>query len=405
MLPVNLDKLTPEDIQGVIDSEIAESLTLEYKEQLPTGQSEEKREFLYDVAAMANAAGGDILFGITDGRGSDKQCTGIADRFAGIKIGNEQSEISRLSNLIRDGIAPRIVGVSMHTTTCADGDVLVLRIPRSWNKPHMVTIGGVNKFYIRTATGKAPMSVNEIGRAFSEQRELREKIEQWKTHRLELVSAGKGPAKLDGEVVMLFHVIPISAFERGILRESWCISPEEKAQLHVPFQGTGERYNADGFLRFCDSEVPSLVRSYTQLFRSGIVEYADGRCSGELFPSLGPMIFGLELEREMINCYSDARNRFRRLGHSEGVYVGFSLLGIAGKWFYSTMIKRVAAHKTLCTVESFISPEVYVDPNEPEERPYSRTLLPLVDTMWQLGGLEGTPFRSANGWEPFENWQ
>jgi hypothetical protein len=51
MLPLNLDQLAQADIQRLIDSEVAESLTLEYKEKLPSGQSEEKREFLYDVAA------------------------------------------------------------------------------------------------------------------------------------------------------------------------------------------------------------------------------------------------------------------------------------------------------------------------------------------------------------------
>jgi predicted HTH transcriptional regulator len=69
MLPVNLKDITPVHIQDPLDSEMAESLTLEFKRDLPSGQNEEKREFLYDVAGMANAGGGDIVFGIADRRG------------------------------------------------------------------------------------------------------------------------------------------------------------------------------------------------------------------------------------------------------------------------------------------------------------------------------------------------
>lgn len=62
MLPVvAFSDLKPSHIQDLIDLEVAEKLTLEYKRDLPTGQTEQKKEFLYDVAAMANAAGGDIV--------------------------------------------------------------------------------------------------------------------------------------------------------------------------------------------------------------------------------------------------------------------------------------------------------------------------------------------------------
>jgi hypothetical protein len=78
MLPPNLNDLTPEHIQGLIDSEVAEGLTLEFKQQLPTNQSEEKKEFLYDIAAMANSAGGNLIYGMVERRDVDQKATGIA---------------------------------------------------------------------------------------------------------------------------------------------------------------------------------------------------------------------------------------------------------------------------------------------------------------------------------------
>lgn len=135
MLPENLDDLKPPHIQALIDAEVAESLSLEFKEQLPTSQRDDKKEFLYDVAAMANSAGGYLVFGVADRRGPDKQSTGIADGFSGMRLPNAQAEISRLANLIRDGIEPRLSGGTMQHVTTPDGDVLVIRISRSWAAP------------------------------------------------------------------------------------------------------------------------------------------------------------------------------------------------------------------------------------------------------------------------------
>jgi len=88
MLPVDLSELTPTHVESLVDNEVAESLTLEYKQQLPSKESsDEKRAFLYDVVAMANAAGGDIVFGIAERRGENSN-TGIAERLSGERWSN-----------------------------------------------------------------------------------------------------------------------------------------------------------------------------------------------------------------------------------------------------------------------------------------------------------------------------
>jgi hypothetical protein len=135
----------------------------------------------------------------------------------------------------------------MQTVSTADGEVLVLRIPRSRNKPHMVTIGGVNKFYIRTATGKGLMSVDEIRRAFSEEGELREAIGRWRFHRLELIQQKLGPVNLQGEVVMLFHIIPGDALTPGSFSEAWRLAQNEKKEVFVP---SGNYYQTNTPLHF-----------------------------------------------------------------------------------------------------------------------------------------------------------
>lgn len=159
MIPLILTDLTADHIQELIDAEVAENLTLDISAICPADRPI-KGGSLYDVAAMANAAGGHIVYGILDKRGDDSQSTGIADGLAGLSLSNAQTEIARLSNLIRDSIAPRVTGFAMQAVSHPKGDVLVIRIPRSWNRPHMVTFHETNKFFGRVATGKYP---NERG--------------------------------------------------------------------------------------------------------------------------------------------------------------------------------------------------------------------------------------------------
>jgi hypothetical protein len=199
---------------------------------------------------------------------------------------------------------------------------------------------------------------------------------------------------------MLFHVIPAGSLTRKVLQESWRVSDEEKHRVYVPHRSTNLTYNADGFL--CSAEVgdQSGAYGYTQLFRSGIIEYADSNCCGPV-GGTEPMILGQAIEGEMVRCCEDAIRRLRNQGQNEEVYAGFSLVGFANKVFFSTYrtlpFKRIARG----TDNIFNSSEVLVDINDPEGSPYSRTLLPLVDTMWQVAGLPGTPFKPKGEWNPF----
>lgn len=287
----------------------------------------------------------------------------------------------------------------MKSVSCPDGDVLIVRVPRSWNKPHMVTMGGVNRFCGRVSTGNYPMSVDEIGRAFSEQSELRERIYKWREQRAALIKFRSAPAHLGGEVVMLFHTIPADAFSANTLQSSWRVSADDR-EPYVPRGASVRRYNADGFI--CTSSYlthPGGVLGYTQLFRSGISEYADSYSYRGQQGMAGDVIWGQELEKEMVYCYQDAIHRLRRNGRFGSLYVGFSLIGVAGKTLYSTPMGTIdmpPIHTNL-----FSSPEVLVDMSEPEAAPFSRTLLPLVDTLWQVGGREATPFKVNDVWDPF----
>ena len=130
----DIEQITKDDLQSLIDNEVFESKTIEYKQALPSSSESDKKEFLADISSFANASGGDFIFGMVQ-----DPDTGLPKDLQGLGIANVDQEILRLENMIRDGIAPRILSVATKSITLSNSKVaLVIRIPKSWISPHRV---------------------------------------------------------------------------------------------------------------------------------------------------------------------------------------------------------------------------------------------------------------------------
>jgi predicted HTH transcriptional regulator len=90
-----------------------EGLGLEYKSELYDSSDRGKNEFLKDVSSFANVATGDIIIGMTEDDGLPTGLPGVA--------ADLDSEILRLTNLLRDRIEPRILGVGMRRIPLSNG--------------------------------------------------------------------------------------------------------------------------------------------------------------------------------------------------------------------------------------------------------------------------------------------
>ncbi|CAG0932964.1 hypothetical protein TFLX_02826 [Thermoflexales bacterium] len=132
MINKSFDLVDKSDVDALVTNEVAEGRTLEYKEILPSGSNDDKKEFLADVSAFANAAGGDILYGITEKRDANGKTTGIPEAANGLARINVDEVTRRLDSMILDGIAPRINGIRTKAIEgFASGPVLLVRIPKS----------------------------------------------------------------------------------------------------------------------------------------------------------------------------------------------------------------------------------------------------------------------------------
>lgn len=139
VLGKTLDALTEADVENGV----SEGRTLDYKRPLLGG----KKKFHADVAALTNAAGGHILYGVEEAGGG---AVDVPD----VEAADVDTEILRLDGSIRSGVEPRMPNVGLRAVGLAKGrHVVVLEVPQSFARPHMVTFKGTNRFYLRHTSG------------------------------------------------------------------------------------------------------------------------------------------------------------------------------------------------------------------------------------------------------------
>jgi predicted HTH transcriptional regulator len=170
MLPVRFDDIGSAEVLRLVEGKTSERKTLEYKEKLNIGTGDEKAEFLADISSFANVSGGDIIFGISDERDEAGRATGVPGAIVPLTIPNPETERGRISQLIESGIQPRLPGVQVQVVAIPEqGSVIVVRVPKSWIGPHMVSYANRTRFFSRNKiVGKMQLDVQQIGAAFAD---------------------------------------------------------------------------------------------------------------------------------------------------------------------------------------------------------------------------------------------
>ena len=148
---------TEAKLQNFITSEIEESLTLEYKAAEALDRVEaKKKEITKDVSAMANSAGGIIVYGISEFGELEKRH--LPERITPVdrrKFPREWVE------QIIQAIRPRIDGIVIHSVNLSSGEndtAYVIEIPQS-NTAHQAND---HRYYKRFNFQAVPMEDYEI---------------------------------------------------------------------------------------------------------------------------------------------------------------------------------------------------------------------------------------------------
>lgn len=265
-----LTSVEESDLQALVDNQVSEHKTFEYKEALPGNADGDKKEFLADVSSFANASGGDLIYGI-------REQSGVPVELSGLELSDVDAEILRLESCIQTGIAPRLFRiVETHSVALPTKQryAIVIRIRKSWAAPHMVTFKNDSKFFSRNSRGKYQLDVSELRSAFLLSEMVAERLRTFRTERLSNIIAGEAPEALDESAPkVVLHIVPFGAFELSTKPNLGVLTQVENVRLLEPLRLSSggfpaPHYNFDGLL-------VSVQDASTQVFRNGSIESVD----------------------------------------------------------------------------------------------------------------------------------
>jgi hypothetical protein len=375
-----VEQIEERHLIALIENKVPESRDLDFKRD-PIGRDDKaKREFLKDVTAFANTAGGHLVIGI-------QEADGIADTMIGIQSPSADEEVRRLDQIIQSGIEPRLVGLRIHPVSLrAGGYALVLNIPVSWNPPHRVVFGGWNRFFARNSAGAYELSVEQLRAVFLGGAELEHRLMDFRVERLARLEAGeRGPA-LNGHGKLLIQAVPVARGEAADL--SIC---QRDLGAYIPPRTHGDfnyRYNLDGFLIDSGSFDGQPPRAYTQVFRDRRIEIATG---GYCFPNANAQdrqktTAGQSLGTDLYQGIERAVQASVRLGAALPIAVMVSFIGAQGTvmitspdspgWHLKPLDRSTLLLDTVI-VETLAS-----------KAPWQNVLRPLFDSLWNAFGYE-----------------
>lgn len=323
MIGKNINEVVQDDLQALVANSVLKTKTLVYKQSLPANADSDKIEFLADVSSFANASGGDLIYGIVE----DKN-TGCPSQVTGLTVDNIDREISRLENMIRDGIEPRIHGITIHPVRLDESRVaFIIRIPKSWIGPHRVIFKKHDKFYSRNTNGKYPMDVTELRIAFNFSETLAEKLRKFRDDRVAKIYAAETPVPLSSGGKLVLHVIPVISFYPG---QAYDLGKIQQTQIRPIYcSGWNARYNFDGFLAYSGNGNKNS-HSYVQLYQNGIIEAVDGLLLSDRNESGIPYIPSVAYERELISALEKYLLVLRELNVEPPLLLYLTLINVKG---------------------------------------------------------------------------
>lgn len=421
LFDIPLDQITEAHLQSLVTDSVAEDRQLEYKLTLPAKQRSDVIESLKDISALANAIGGDLIYGVREGK--DSSGNTVASSLDGITGADSDEVTRRLDDIMRNGIKPRLVGVRLRTVALSNGNtIFIVRVPRSWNAPHVIDYDKHFRFYHRGSAASYPMDVTELRSAMTSSNTLRERLEEFRFRRLAQIADDPMLARA-AKVVL--HFQPLDSlredFDVDLSREK--LTRSNLVLMKHDNLEPDTRPNFDGLLVM----VPNKMRTgetiwlgYIQVFRSGAIEEVDSSSfpkhltawpEANVIPSSvfeGMIIRGVERRLALL----------KELDIKSPVQVHLSVLGVKGYflWFESKQDSfgidaseqledlRELPAKNAIDRDDLLLPGVLMDDfhgvNASELNSYAaRKLRPWFDAIWRAAGRERSLHYDADG-----NW-
>lgn len=165
---------TAEMIDIAIRDHVAETEYLDWKRKLPdTHKNLRQTDLPKDIAAMANAGGGVLVYGI--GEVSETGGTGgTAADFSPV-VGFDDNYERSVRAIPWTAISPAVHGVTIHRIAHADGLCVIVTIPDSPEAPHFISDKERMCAPIRSGTGTVNLTESSIERLYRRRFELQDR--------------------------------------------------------------------------------------------------------------------------------------------------------------------------------------------------------------------------------------
>ena len=196
LLPQN--EITVDMLRTLIESEIAEGQVIEFKRAIDVSDAKAKQNLSREVASFANASGGDIVFGMDEKSGTASELVALPGFDA------DRIEL-QLRQIFNSNIEPPVPGLRFCPVEIQPGKfALVLRIPRSWVRPHALLGDGL-QFLVRDGNRRRPFTLRELREALGLSASIAKRMKQFRAERIASLVAGDAPAPISKRTLMVLH--------------------------------------------------------------------------------------------------------------------------------------------------------------------------------------------------------
>lgn len=390
------EEITYADVQALVAAAHAEDHEIDYKQALPEFDkraAEDKKDLCKDVSAFGNSGGGDILYGIEEGRDDDNKPTGVPTNAAGVTIDNLDKLQLRWLQFLDSGLDPRMIPKPRFRTLevpNSENRILVVRVPRSISAPHMVSDTG--RFCARHGSRSAPMNTAEIRSAFELAEGWARRVRTFRDERIARFVGEDRPVRIDGNAHMLLHIVPFSSGDRAQV-----VSLDGFTHTSVRALGAGlgnysifHTYNVDGFVATVEDPQKS-VYGYQQFFRDGSIELAV-----TVESSISAGIIGLEsVEERTLRAVHELAPLLSRAGAVYPFSVVLTLTGVRG--LSATTEPYAPPRQTVPMTRDLVCLSDVVIASEQDDSALVASFKTMFDELWQCFGRKASPRYKAKG--------
>lgn len=390
-----LSNITIGDIQFLIDNQIVEDVSIEYKSQCWKSNDSGTHELLKDISSFANAMGGHIVLGVEE----DKQSDGVPKNIVGIS--DADKEIQRIMNVCLASIHEKIIGLdAVAIPYGANKHVVVIRIPRSNRVPHMIIFKHLYQCWRRHLRQKNVMSIDEIRDACIKVENIRRDLEGFiEERKAKVIEQSKGTPMLYVSATPLrVKDDIIDIFDAGL----------NKLLQNPPKTRTSGGVNVDCCDSYGGGWRPTLYgikgerigwRSM-EILRNGHIEFLASEMVHEDKYKRGELIYQLLIDlwivEYLVNFMMFLKKFYIYFSLFEPTVLCVALLNIKGIGLHECGVPQFIPHSnapSIWTEENLILPPMQI----PSVDDPHKTARVFADRIWNAFGFEKAYFFDENG--------